>query len=160
MAKKQDLKNHSDQDADVENKLNKKEEYNNSLIKGLPQEGRIMGKKQSTKEEINQQEEYAGMVNSNTILLSFEGWIKYIEGFVRGIQTTEKVNSEVVMDCVGEILEYMTQLRTQVQNILVHCEKVLTENEDLLLENKELKQQFNLVDVHIIGEGDIDGKEM
>ena len=119
-----------------------------------------MGKKQSTKEEINQQEEYAGMVNSNTILLSFEGWIKYIEGFVRGLQTTEKVNSDVVMDCVGEILEYMTQLRIQVQNILVHCEKVLTENEDLLLENKELKQQLNLVDVHIIGEGDIDGKEM
>ena len=96
-------------------------------------------------EESNQQtqEEYSEMVNSNTILLSFEGWIKYIEGFVRGIQTTDKVSSNVVMDCIGEVLEFMTQLRIQIQDILNYCEEVLEKNELLEQENEELRKQLN-----------------
>lgn len=110
-------------------------------------------------EETNQQEEYSSMVNSNSILLSFEGWIKYIEGFVRGLQTTEKVNSNVVMDCVGEILEFMTQIRLQIQQILIHCEGILEENETLREENKSLKAMLErpLIEGK---KGDKHGKEM
>jgi hypothetical protein len=97
-----------------------------------------------SEEETNQQEQYSSMVNSNSILLSFEGWIKYIEGFVRGLQTTEKVNSSVVMSCIGEILEFMTQLRLQIQNILLHCEDILEENEKITKENEELKAKLNI----------------
>lgn len=77
------------------------------------------------------QEQYCSMVNGNTILLSLEGWIKYIEGFTKGLQTTDKVSSVAVLDCVGEILEYMTQFKGQLLTLFLHCEKVLEENENL-----------------------------
>lgn len=74
-------------------------------------------------------ENYSSMVNGNTILLSLEGWIKYIEGFTKGLQTTDKVSSAAVLDCVGEILEYMTTFKTQLISLLFHCEKILQESE-------------------------------
>ena len=83
-------------------------------------------------------EEYNKMVNSNTILLSFEGWIKYIEGFTRGLQTTKMVDANSVMDCIGEVLEYMTQLRGQIMEILTHCENVLEKNAKLEEDNEQL----------------------
>ena len=46
------------------------------------------------KEEIVEKEQYSSMVNHNSMLLSFEGWIKYIEGFSRGLQTTKTVFQE------------------------------------------------------------------
>jgi len=80
--------------------------------------------------EENNKEEYNSMVNTNTMLLSFEGWIKYIEGFSRGLQTTKTVDAVSVLECVGEIMEFMKQLKGQIVDILVHCENVL-EKEDL-----------------------------
>jgi hypothetical protein len=73
----------------------------------------------------------SSMVNGNTILLAFEGWIKYIEGFIKGLQTTEKVNSTAVLDCVGEVLEYMVTLKSNITRLLIYCETVLQENEML-----------------------------
>ena len=78
-----------------------------------------------------EQEQYSSMVNSNTILLSLEGWIKYIEGFTKGLQTAEMVNSACVLDCVGEILEFMLKFKTNLTKLFIHCEKVLEENEVL-----------------------------
>lgn len=95
-----------------------------------------MGKKGENK----QQEDYSSMVNNNTILLSFEGWIKYIEGFIRGISSSKTVDSNVVLDCVGEILEYMQTLRTNLLTLLQFCEEVLEKNEILEEENKKLKE--------------------
>ena len=93
------------------------------------------------------QEDYSSMVNSNTILLNFEGWIKYVEGFSRGIQSAKTVEASQVMSCVGEILEYMKTLKKDLITILTHCEIVLEENE-------KLKQQETLkLEVK-------DGKEM
>lgn len=92
-----------------------------------------------TAPSIEELEEYNKMVNSNTILLSFEGWIKYIEGFTRGLQTTKMVDANSVMDCIGEVLEYMTQLRGQIMDILNHCENILEKNDELVKENEDLK---------------------
>lgn len=78
-----------------------------------------------------EQEEYASMVNANSMLLSFEGWVKYIEGFTKCLSATEDVKSIVVLDCIGEILEYMQQLRGQLYNLLVHCENILEQDEKL-----------------------------
>jgi hypothetical protein len=78
-----------------------------------------------------EKEQYSSMVNHNTILLSLEGWIKYIEGFTKGLQTTETVNSVAVLDCVGEILEFMTSFKNQLCKLLIHCEQILQENETL-----------------------------
>ena len=78
-----------------------------------------------------EQEEYAAMVNANSMLLSFEGWIKYIEGFTKCLSATEEVKSIIVLDCIGEILEYMQQLRAQLYTLLVHCENVLEKEEQL-----------------------------
>lgn len=89
--------------------------------------------------EDKEQETYSSMVNNNTILLSFEGWIKYIEGFTRGLQTTKTVDAASVMDCVGEILEYMQTLRKNLLTLLTHCEGVMEKNELLEAENNELK---------------------
>lgn len=88
----------------------------------------------------DEQEQYCSMVNGNTILLSLEGWIKYIEGFTKGLQTTDKVSSTAVLDCVGEILEYMTGFKNQLISLLLHCEKILQENDNL----KE-KQNIKLI---------------
>ena len=103
------------------------------------------------KEHINQ-EEYSSMVNNNTILLRLEGWIKYIEGFTKGLQTTDMVNSAAVLDCIGEIMEFMSSFRNQISKLFIHCEQILSENEELntnkelaLLENKN-KEPYTIED--------------
>jgi predicted nuclease with TOPRIM domain len=102
-------------------------------------------------------EEHNSMVNTNTMLLSFEGWIKYIEGFSRGLQTTKTVDAGMVFDCVGEIMEYMKQLKGQICQLLIHCEQQLIDAElkdtqasqlqqqceKLLQENEQLKDNIN-----------------
>ena len=86
-------------------------------------------------------EEYSKMVNGNTILLRLEGLIKYIEGFLKGIETTDKVNSSAVLNCVGEMLEYMTGFKTELISLLFYCEDILEKNEELTLQlNKKEKQ--------------------
>lgn len=104
-----------------------------------------MGKKElgETNLEEKQQETFSSMVNHNTILLSFEGWIKYIEGFCRGLQTTKTVDAAQVLDCVGEIMEYMKTLRKDILDILQYCEDVLDKDEQLENENLQLKQAIN-----------------
>lgn len=69
------------------------------------------------------------MVQFSTMLLSFEGWIKYIEGFSRGLQTTKTVDASEVFDCVAEIMEYMKMLKGQITDLLLHCESVLEQEE-------------------------------
>lgn len=110
------------------------------------------------KEKDIDQETYSSMVNANSMLLSFEGWVKYIEGFTKGLSSTKQVDSVVVLDCVGEILEYMQQLRGQLYNLLVHCEKTLEKDEQLELKIKELEEQIKLLLQPKLGE--INGKEM
>ena len=90
--------------------------------------------------EEKEQESYSSMVNNNAILLSFEGWIKYIEGFTRGLGSSKSVDSASVLDCVGEILEYMQTFRRQLTALLCHCEGCMEENEVLKRENSELKE--------------------
>ena len=84
-----------------------------------------------------QQEQYSNMVNTNTILLSFECWLKYIEGFTKGLEATEKVNSILVLDCIGEIMEGMRGIKQDVLRILQYCENILEENERLKLPTTE-----------------------
>ena len=92
------------------------------------------------KEDIK--DDYSSMVNNNAILLSFEGWIKYIEGFIKGISTSKSVESNIVLDCVGEILEFMTTFKSSLMSLLLHCEQILERNEELIEENKELKKEL------------------
>lgn len=92
--------------------------------------------------ELNKKEEYISMANQNAILLSFEGWIKYIEGFTKGIDTARTVDASAVMICIGEMLEYMNGLRKSLVSLLTHCENVLEENEILQEENVKLKKEI------------------
>ena len=69
------------------------------------------------------------MVQSSTMLLSFEGWIKYIEGFSRGLQSTKTVDSSMVFDCICEIMEYMKSIKGQMTDLLIHCESILEQEE-------------------------------
>ena len=87
------------------------------------------------------QESYSNMVNNNSILLSFEGWIKYVEGFTRGLSTTKTVDASSVLDVVGEILEYMNVLRINLTKLLIYCEKTLENNEKLETEKQLLEEQ-------------------
>lgn len=75
----------------------------------------------------------------NSILLSLECWTKYVEGFTKGLQTSEKVNSASVLDCIGEVLEFMTSFKKQLLDLFTYCESILEENEKLkqLLKEKE-----------------------
>lgn len=91
------------------------------------------------REDDEKKEEYSRMVNGNTILLSLEGWIKFVEGFTKGLNTTDKVSSSAVLDCIGEIMEYMISFRRNLVDLLVHCENVLEENEHLKSELEKLK---------------------
>lgn len=95
-----------------------------------------MGNREQNKEE------YTSMANNNAILLSFEGWIKYIEGFTKGLDTAKSVDASAVMICIGEMLEYMNGLRTKLVLLLTHCEKILEKNECLELENNKLKEEI------------------
>ena len=92
------------------------------------------------KKEKEQKEEYASIVNNNAILLSFEGWVKYVEGFTRGISSNKTVEAKLVLDCIGEILEYMQTLRKNLSALLNHCESVLEKQEILEEENNKLKE--------------------
>lgn len=106
-------------------------------------------------------ENYSSMVNGNTILLSLDGWIKFIEGFTKGLQTTEKVNSAAVLDCVGEILEGMVLFKTQITNLFLHCEKILEENEQLKKDTKMLPNITTIEDTfYEIEEDKINGKDL
>lgn len=96
--------------------------------------------------EKDNNEEYNSMVNSNTMLLSFEGWIKYIEGFSRGLQTTKTVDAGTVFDCVGEIMEYMKQLKGQIVGLLLHCEEVLQQEEQCNIKIEQFEKDLqNLI---------------
>ena len=106
-----------------------------------------------------EQEEYSSMVNANSMLLGFEGWIKYIEGFTKCLSSTKTVDSNVMMDCVGEILEYMNTLRQSLYKLLVHCETILEEQETLQKENQELKQKLQILESIKIEENK-DGQKM
>lgn len=92
-------------------------------------------------------EEYSKMVNGNTILLRLEGWIKYIEGFTKGLETTDKVSSMAVLNCVGEILEYMTSFKTELITLLLYCEGILEENEKLKNEAEKKLEESNVIEV-------------
>ena len=109
-----------------------------------------------------QQEDYSSMVNGNTILLSLDGWIKFIEGFTKGLQTTDKVNSAAVLDCVGEILEGMVTFKTQITNLFLHCEKILQENEQLKKDVKMLPKNITTIEdtFYEIEEDKINGKDL
>ena len=85
--------------------------------------------------------ELNGMVQSSAMLLSFEGWIKYVEGFSRGLQTTKTVDAREVFDCVGEIMEYMKTLKSQLMELLIHCESVLEKEEEVDSKIVELEEQ-------------------
>lgn len=108
-------------------------------------------KKEQTKENI-EEINYSNMVYNNSILLSLDCWIKFIEGFVRGLQSTEKVNTSSVLDCIGEILEFINSFKTTLVDLLNHCESILQENNDL---RDKLKKYES-----IINEEELDGKDM
>ena len=91
------------------------------------------------------QESYSNMVNNNSILLSFEGWIKYVEGFTRGLSTTKTVDASSVFDVVGEILEYMKTLKTNLSKLLIYCENTLEENEKLQNKISSLEDKLKLI---------------
>lgn len=101
------------------------------------------------KEKQKQEEQESNVINSNMILLSFEGWIKFITGFIRGIQSTPTVNSSVVMDCVGEVLEYMVKTKKDITKVLEYCETVLEDNEKLQQENTELRQSLEQLEEEV-----------
>jgi len=86
-------------------------------------------------------QELNSIVQSSTMLLTFEGWIKYVEGFSRGLQTTKTVDAREVFDCVGEIMEYMKTLKSQLMELLIHCESVLEKEEEVDSKIVELEEQ-------------------
>jgi len=110
------------------------------------------------KKEVEEKEAYSSMVNHNTMLLKFEGWIKYIEGFSRGLQTTKTVDAGSVFDCVGEIMEYMRELKNNLLDLLQTCESILEENEKLKEENNQLRQAMSKKLIELKEEDKEDGK--
>lgn len=89
-------------------------------------------------ENFNLAEEESKAINGNNLLLSLEGFIKYIEGLNKGIQAAASVNPQIVTDCIGEVLEYLVTAKNQFKTVLLACEEVLTENENL---KEKLQQQ-------------------
>ena len=90
-------------------------------------------------------QEINSMVQSSTMLLSFEGWIKYIEGFSRGLQSTKTVDSSMVFDCICEIMEYMKSTKGQMTDLLIHCESILEQEEIANSRIEELGEQTKLL---------------
>lgn len=109
--------------------------------------------------EQEKEQDLNSIVQSSTMLLAFEGWIKYIEGFSRGLQTTKSVDASEVFDCIAEIMEYMKTLKSQLIELLLHCEQIMEEQDicnskindlqlqtnDLITENKQLKETTSVL---------------
>lgn len=81
-------------------------------------------------------------IYGNSLLLAFEGFIKYIEGLNKGLQSASTINAKMATDCIGEILEYLAKLRVDVHNLFKQCELGLADNEKLIEENKKLKKKL------------------
>ena len=102
------------------------------------------------REEENKQELYAEMVNHNTILLKFGGWIQYVEGLARGLEAAKTVDSNSVLECIGEIMEYMKTLKRDLIDILSYCETVLEKEEQLTELNEKLNQQVEVLQNNLL----------
>lgn len=102
------------------------------------------------REEINKQEVYAEMVNHNTILLKFGGWIQYVEGLARGLEAAKTVDAASVLECIGEIMEYMKTLKTDILDILTYCEEILEKDEQLTEINNKLTQQVEVLQNNLL----------
>ena len=72
-------------------------------------------------------------------------YIKYIEGFSRGLQTTKTVDAGSVLDCVGEIMEYMKTLKGDILDLLQHCENIMEQHDEVMEQNKVLLQEIEQI---------------
>ena len=70
-------------------------------------------------------------MSSCQMLDKFNGWIKYIEGFMKGIEASKEVKIETFNTCINEIFEGMTQTRNELNAILEHCNDILIKEEEL-----------------------------
>lgn len=91
-------------------------------------------------------EDYSSIVKSNSILLSLDCWGKYIEGFVKGLQSSDKVNTSCVLDCIGEILEFMNSFKPKLSKLFDHCENILEENKQLKEKLKSYETEILLIE--------------
>ena len=91
-------------------------------------------------------DDYSSIVASNSILLSLDCWGKYIEGFVKGLQSSDKVNTSCVLDCIGEILEFMSSFKPKLTKLFEHCEKILRENQELKEKLRSYEQEALLIE--------------
>lgn len=111
------------------------------------------------REEENIQEQYSEMVNHNTILLKFGGWIQYVEGLARGLEAAKSVDASSVLECVGEIMEYMKTLKRDIMDILAYCESVLEKEEKLEELNQTLNKQIEALQNNLLLECKEDKKK-
>ena len=81
------------------------------------------------------------VITGEEIILSFEQWLKFIEGFLKGIESSSTLSSPVVLDCIGEIMEYMRNAKCSISQLFSHCEQVLQENDKLQEEIQQLKEE-------------------
>lgn len=77
-----------------------------------------------------------------TILTTFDSWINFINGFSQGIQSCKDIKIEAVNTCITELLEGMISNKEQIKNLLIYCDNILAENEQLKKENIEMKNEL------------------
>lgn len=80
---------------------------------------------------MDDKEKESKAINGNSLLLSLEGFIKYIEGLNKGIQAAASVNPQIVTECIGEVLEYMVVMKNDLKSVLLVCEDILEQDETL-----------------------------
>ena len=81
--------------------------------------------------------------SASDIVNSFDSWINYIQGFVKGIEASKDVKIDVFNVCITEILEGMISNKKKIILLLKMCNRILIENEGLVAKNKELITENN-----------------
>lgn len=86
-------------------------------------------------------EEESKAINGNSLLLSLEGFIKFVEGLNRGIQSASSINPQIVLESIGEVLEYLVTTKTHLRILLTAFDGILEQKEQLQKRVDELEQQ-------------------
>jgi hypothetical protein len=76
------------------------------------------------------------------IVNSFDSWINYIQGFIKGIEACKDVKIDVFNTCITEILEGMQQNKTAILFILNKCNEIALTHHQSLEEITLLKEEI------------------
>lgn len=70
-------------------------------------------------------------IPNNSVEASLEYLSKFLEGYVKGLQSSKDVNIDQVLDCLSELVSGLVSIKSNLSIVLGECEKALLVKFDL-----------------------------